>query len=58
MKGARHAARMGVRRGDIWLVNMRGRDNLEDPGIDGKIVLRWIFRKWDRGHGLDRCGSG
>jgi hypothetical protein len=22
---------------------------LEDPGVDGKIILRWIFRKWDVG---------
>jgi len=20
---------------------------LRDPGVDGKIILRWIFRKWD-----------
>jgi len=20
---------------------------LEDPGVDGSIILRWIFRKWD-----------
>jgi len=20
---------------------------LEDPGIDGRIILRWIYRKWD-----------
>jgi hypothetical protein len=23
------------------------RDYLEDPGIDGRIILRWILRKWD-----------
>jgi hypothetical protein len=20
---------------------------LEDPGVDERIILRWIFRKWD-----------
>jgi len=25
------------------------RDHLEDPGLDGRIILRWIFRKWDMG---------
>jgi hypothetical protein len=28
---------------------VRERDYLEDPGVDGKIIVRWIFRKWDIG---------
>jgi len=23
------------------------RGHLEDPGVDGRIILRWIFRKWE-----------
>jgi hypothetical protein len=23
------------------------KDHLEDSGLDGRIILRWIFRKWD-----------
>jgi len=22
---------------------------LQDPGVGGRIILRWIFRKWDGG---------
>jgi len=25
---------------------MRERHHLEDPGIDRRILLRWVFRKW------------
>jgi len=33
----------------FWWGNLRDRDHLEDPGVDGRIILRWIFRKWDGG---------
>jgi hypothetical protein len=29
----------------FWWKNLRGRDYLEDPGLDGRIILRWIVRK-------------
>jgi len=31
----------------FWWGNLRTIDNLEDLGVDGRIILRWIFRKWD-----------
>jgi len=33
----------------FWWRNLRERDHWGDPGADGKIILRWIFRKWDVG---------
>ena len=42
---------MGEGRGvyRVLVGNLRERDHLEDPCKDGKIMLRWIFRKWDVG---------
>ena len=33
----------------FWWGNLRETDHLEDPGVDRRIILRWIFRKWDVG---------
>jgi len=31
----------------FWWGNLRERDNWGDPDVDGRIILRWIFRKWE-----------
>jgi hypothetical protein len=28
----------------FWWGNLRDRDHFEDPGVGGRIILRWIFR--------------
>jgi len=48
LRWAGHVARMGERNRcyKVWWGNLRERDCLVDPGVDGRIILRWIFRKW------------
>jgi len=29
----------------VWWGNLRERDHLEDSGVDGRIILRWILRQ-------------
>ena len=29
----------------FWCGNLRERDHLEDPGVDGRIIIRWTYRK-------------
>ena len=31
----------------FWWGNLRERDHLGDQDVDGRIILRWIFRKWE-----------
>ena len=42
----------------FWWGNLRERGYLGDPGIDGRIILRLIFRKWDVGVWGYQAGSG
>ena len=33
----------------FWWGNLKEKVHLGDPCVDGRIILRWIFRKWDVG---------
>jgi len=37
----------------VWWENLRERDHLKDQGVDERLLLKLIFRKWDMGHELD-----
>jgi len=46
---AGHVTRLGERitYTGFWWGNLMERDLLEVPGVDGRIIFNWIFRKRD-----------
>jgi len=51
IRWAGYVVRMGERRGvyRVLVGKPEGKNHLQDPGVDVRIILRWIFRKWDVG---------
>jgi len=64
MRWAEYVARLRQKRGvyRVWAGKPEGKRPLGRPGVDGKIILRWIFRKWDvgvwTGSSWHRLGTG
>jgi len=46
-----HVSRKGEERGvnRVLVGKPEGRRRWGDPGVDGRIIIRWITRKWDLG---------
>ena len=42
-------SRLGCRYPGVWWGNVGERDHSENPGVDGRIILRLMFKKWDVG---------
>jgi hypothetical protein len=40
---------MGDKRGAyrFWWGDLMERDDLTDLGLDGRIIFKWIFKRWD-----------
>ena len=51
MRCAGYVPRVGERRvaHSIHVEKPEERDNLEDLGVDRKMILQFIFKKWDMG---------
>jgi hypothetical protein len=51
LRGTRHVARMGgsIVAYKVLVGKPEGRNHLKDPGVDGRIILKWILQKWNGG---------
>jgi hypothetical protein len=51
MRRAGNVARTGKRRGvyRVLVGRPEGKNHLKNSGVDGRIILIWIFKKWDVG---------
>jgi len=49
MRGAEHVTRMEESRGvyRVLVGKPEGKRPQKNPGLEGQIILRWIFGKWD-----------
>ena len=61
-QGMWHVWRKGEVCTRFWWGNLRERDQWGDQDVDRRIILRWIFRKWEGvvgpGWGWLRIGTG
>jgi len=42
-----HVWEIGEVHKGFWCGDLRIRGHLEDLGVEGKIILKWVFKKWD-----------
>ena len=42
----------------FWWKNLSEGDHLEDPCVDGTMILKWLLETGDEGSRVDRSGSG
>ena len=42
-----HVLETGEVHTGFWWDNLRERDHLEDLDVDGRLIFKWMFRKWN-----------